>query len=39
MIAFGECLPYEDNRVYQDPDETDQWVFQFRNYRGRILGL
>lgn len=25
MIAFGECLPYEENRVYQDPDETDQW--------------
>lgn len=25
MIAFGECLPYEENRVYQDPNETDQW--------------
>lgn len=25
MIAFGECLPYAENRVYQDPDETDQW--------------
>lgn len=25
MIAFGECLPYEDNRAYQDPDQTDQW--------------
>lgn len=25
MIAFGECLPYEDNRVYQDPNEKDQW--------------
>ena len=25
MIAFGECLPYEENRVYPDPNETDQW--------------
>ena len=25
MIAFGECLPYEDNRVYQDPVEKDEW--------------
>ncbi|WP_236977564.1 GMC oxidoreductase [Membranihabitans maritimus] len=25
MIAFGECLPYEDNIVYQDSNEKDQW--------------
>ncbi|GAA5221013.1 GMC oxidoreductase [Membranihabitans marinus] len=25
MMAFGECLPYEENRVYQDPNEKDKW--------------
>jgi choline dehydrogenase-like flavoprotein len=25
MGGFGECLPYQDNRVYLSPDKTDKW--------------
>ncbi len=23
--AFGECLPYKENRVFLDPEKTDKW--------------
>jgi len=23
--GFGECLPYENNRIFLSPDETDEW--------------
>ena len=25
MYAFGECLPYADNRITLDKDKKDQW--------------
>lgn len=25
LWAFGECLPYPDNRITLDPDKKDQW--------------
>lgn len=25
MYAFGECLPYADNRITLDPDKKDKW--------------
>lgn len=25
MGGFGECLPYEDNRIYLHPDKKDKW--------------
>jgi len=25
LIAFGECLPYKDNRVYLNTKKTDKW--------------
>lgn len=25
LYAFGECLPYADNRITLDPDKKDQW--------------
>ena len=25
IYAYGECLPYADNRITLDPDKKDQW--------------
>jgi len=25
LLAFGECLPYEDNRMWLNHDKTDNW--------------
>ncbi|WP_370469305.1 FAD-dependent oxidoreductase [Nibrella viscosa] len=25
LVAFGECLPYEDNRITLDQTQTDKW--------------
>jgi hypothetical protein len=25
MCGFGECLPYEHNRISHSPDKTDKW--------------
>ena len=25
MGGFGECLPYQDNRIFLSPDKTDKW--------------
>ncbi|MGH7663792.1 MAG: GMC oxidoreductase [Gemmatimonadaceae bacterium] len=25
MTAFGECLPYHENRAWLDPQQTDRW--------------
>ncbi len=25
LVAFGECLPYEDNRITLDRSQTDKW--------------